>query len=265
METFHHVSVLADAKLTIVDWEGRAKQARVGDLVDNVHGGWKRFEVFDWFGSAQRITIEKMDKPERVCRLTGLVGEATILGESSTLLCRQRDGARWGRVKIADLTKPVYVQMPQRKVYPSSRLFSVTELDDTGLYLAPEKASEMLDVMQDAAWLGIATKRRKTELRVDMEVQRPVCFANKLIHGSFDQDFEATLEALVISGIITPPGFYDDLYESIVKDTGVIFEGATTYQSYPILMADRLEVEAPVYHIHVEKELHPVELNWLCA
>jgi len=250
-----HLSVTKDQMLTVVDAKGRAKQVTVAEAA-----GFQK--IFDWFGNIRSVEVSRDPVKEKLSMLACTSGEPVIVGESHTVLCRVPRQGRWKRVPLSEITEPVLVQLPQRKIFVSPKLFDVFSIDDKGLYLEPTQASDMLDLMRKASWCGLTVSRRKAELRIDLEKHRPSCYAAKLINGGMEYDLEKTLGGLVGGGIVSPKRLFDDDYLKEVKGKGILMEGAAVMNSAPLLPPRPLAKEGDVYHIRVDDPMTPVETSW---
>lgn len=249
------LSVTKDHYLTIVDQKGSAKQVSIVEALGDR-------SVFDWYGNVHKITVSKAKEAEVALLAATTNGESGVFGENHTVLVRAPNTGNWVRKPLKDITEPVYVQLPQRKVKPTRDLFDYLNIDDQGIYLEPGKATEMLSLMRKAAWCGILVSRRKSELRIDLDRRRPSCFAAKLINGSFEYDLEKTLSGLTGSGIVMPSRLFTTEYVEDVRTKGILMEGASVMNNVPLLPPRRLEKKADVYHITLYNESTPVELSW---
>ena len=250
------LSVIKGTKITLANADtGAAYRANIEEVTG------KR-QVFTWWGEQRSITITPAPTPENMHMMAATTGEAIMFGESHTLLCREIGSGRWKRKAIGDITDMVIVKLPQRKIQPiDSVVFDHFDADDRGLFLKPERASDMLRLMLKTAYNGLTVHRAKTELRIDLDKARPACFGNKLIMGSFQQDLEKTLDGLVGSGVLSPSAAFTDEYIGKVRTTGVIFEGNSVFTDIPALAPKKLNKPGEVYWIDVQEDT-PVELNW---
>lgn len=253
-----HVSVTKEQYVTVLDDKGSLRQFSVVEAQG-------RRKVVDWYGAVHAVDIVKASEKEEAYVVASINGEPAIFGETSTLLSRKPNEGRWIRRPIRDISEPLYLQLPQRKIRALPGLFDVLNIDDQGIFLEPPKASEMLGLMRKASWCGILVSRRKTELRVDLDRRRPACFATKLITGGFDFSLEKTLGNLVGSGIVLPSRFFDDAYLNEVQTKGALFEGGNVMNNVPVLSPKRLEKTVDVYHIKPEQPSTPIELTWFHA
>jgi len=250
-----HLSVSKEQSITIVGTRGEAKQVSVVEAVGTP-------KVFDWFGNVHQVEVRPAPKKERLAMAACASGETMILGESHSLIHRDIKDGRWQRSMMADLDVPVMVMLPQRKIMVSPKLFDVFMMDDKGLYLEPAQATDMLDLMRKAAWCGISVARRKAELRVDLDKNRPSCFAAKLINGGLHYDLEKTLGGLVGGGIVIPKAMFDKAYLDEVRQKGILMEGPTVFNNTPFLPPRFLEKDGDVYHIYPSDPMTPVEMAW---
>jgi hypothetical protein len=251
----HRLSVTGECYVTIQGPNKSAVQVRVLEAL-----GVQK--AFDWFGNTFPINIIKPPNEEKRFMVACTSGEMMAFGENHSILCREYESARWTRKAIKDITEPVLVQLPKRKVVPDPSLIEIFDVDDGGLFLSPPRASDMPLYARKAAYGGITVSRRKTEARLDLDRRRPPCFATKYLAGSFVRDLDKSLNGMVRGGIITPPGLYDDAYLDRVNETGIIFEGASIHNSVPLLPPRPLEKAGEVYHILFDNPLSPVELTW---
>lgn len=251
----YHLSVTQDCYLTIQGQDGRAKQVRVEEAL-----GIQK--CFDWYGNTFPVNVLKSPSEEPRLMTSATSGEAMVFGATHSVLCRGYDSPRWERRMLSDLTEPVLVQVPQRKIYVDTDIFEYFELDDSGIYLQPPRASDLPLYARKAAWVGIYTQRRKTEVKIDLDRRRPPCFATKCLAGSFMANLDGVLAPMVRNGVVRPPMFYDDAYLEMVKKTGIIFEGWSVLNTAPLLPPTRLEKPGEVYHIRFDNPLSPVELTW---
>lgn len=250
------LSVIKGTKITLANADtGEAYRANVEEVIG------KR-QVFTWWGEQRSITITPAPAPENMHMMAATTGEAIMFGESHTILCREIGSGRWQRKAIGDVTDMVVVKLPLRKIQPlDSIIFDHFDADDRGLFLKPDRASDMLRLMLKTSYNGLTVTRAKAELRIDIDRARPACFGNKLIMGSFQQDLEKTLDGLVGSGVITPSAPFNDQYIGKVRATGVIFEGNSVFTDIPALAPKKLNKPGEVYWIDVQDDT-AVELNW---
>lgn len=250
------LSVIKGTKITLANADtGEAYRANVEDVI-----GKRR--VFTWWGEQRSIMVSPAPSPEGLYMMAATTGEAVMFGESHTLLCRDIGSARWKRKKIGDITDMMVVKLPQRKIQAVDKIvFDHFDADDKGLFLKPDRASDMLRLMLKASYNGLTVHRAKAELRIDVDKARPACFGNKLIMGSFQEDLEKTLDSLAGSGVLMPSAWFNDEYIGKVRTTGVIFEGNSVFTDIPALTPKKLNKPGEVYWIDVEEDT-AVELNW---
>lgn len=252
------LAVTKGTYITHSDGNGYAIQSTVEELVG------KTVFAFDWEGWQHRVHISEPVEESIYATQCG-TGEMTYFGESTTILSRVPDQPRWARRPIADIADVVMVALPQRKIKAADGLFDLYDLDDKGAFLEPRAASDMFNLMRKASFCGVTALRRKTELRIDLDRSRPVCFVNKLINGSFQQDLDKSLGSLVASGIIRPWGASYDEWLGSVEESGILSEGANVFNNVPLLPARKMERKLPVYHVVAENPRLPVEITWMCA
>lgn len=249
------LSLTKEHYITVLDDKGSVRQLSVVEAVG-------QRTVVDWYGKVHTVTVSRSKAPESAYMLAASSGEPMVFGENHTFLIRFPNTGEWVRKSVAELTEPVYVQLPQRKIKVSPDLFDVFDLDDRGIFLAPVKATDMLTLMRKAAWCGVTVARQKSELRIDLDRRRPSCFAAKLINGGFDYDINKTLGGLVGAGIVMPSKMYTKEYLNDVKRTGILMEGSSVLNNVPLLPPKRLEKPVDVYHIELDDVLTPIELAW---
>jgi hypothetical protein len=250
-----HLSVSKDQTITVVGSRGEAKQIAIPEAT-----GKQR--VFDWFGGVHEIEVQPAPHKERLALAACASGETMVLGETHSILQRDIKEGTWKRSSLTEIDGPVMVMLPQRKLESSPKLFDAFMLDEKGLYLEPAQATDMLDLMRKASWCGITTMRRKAELRIDLERNRPSCFASKLINGALQYELEKTLSGLIGGGIVSPKRLFDKAYLDEVKEKGILMEGASVFHNTPFLPPRFLEKDGDVYHIHLDDQMTPVETTW---
>jgi hypothetical protein len=225
--------------------------------------------VYDWFGEVHQISgfSDHFSNEESLWRIDALSGEPLIVGEKHGLLCRQKGSARYERrtpVELQYYGKPVYVRMPQRKVVCDDILFENFAADEKSVHIVAPTARDLLPIMEAGATAGLGVHRSKGELRVDLEKNRPVCFATKLINGNFQENLGGTLEELTAGAIICPSHRFDDQYVDLVEKTGIVFEGWTFFNDVLVVPPRPIEKTGRVYHIEVAEHV-PIELTWFCT
>lgn len=245
------LSILPDTELRVVTAAGDTKLVAAKEAATSF--------VYDWFGATVPFVINGAPN-ERLYRLTTLNGEPIYVGENHSVLCRKRDSAQYRRVPVRELIEPVFVHLPQRKVrLDDESPFHALDADDDGIFLKPADVLQFRPLMRTMATAGVAVHRRPSELRIDLEKGRPVCYALKLINGNFDVDLKATLEALTSVAVVQPCRLFDDQLIENVRKTGIVFEGASLYNETLLLPPEPIEKEASVYHVTCQA---PVELLW---
>lgn len=250
-----HLSVTQDCYITVRGDDGKAKQLSIEEAL-----GVQK--VFDWFGNTHPVNVLKVPQEERRFMLACASGELMTVGASHTVLCHTSEDPRWKRVPIEQITEPVFVMLPQRKIVGDPELFQYFDYDDKGPHLVPDRPSMLSDVARRAAWGGVTVNRHKTENRIEIDRRRPACFSTKYFAGSFERDLEKTLGGFVLTTLIKPPCLFDDDYLYRVKKSGIIFEGNSIVNNVPLLPPKALEKEGPVYHIRLDSPMTPVELAW---
>lgn len=250
-----HLSVPKETLINVIGVDGLPVKKPVFELLGTQ-------SVYDWFGDQHQINIVDPGVEEQRWLAACPSGEIAIFGDTHSVLCREGDSGRWKRLLMADLDRAVYTHMIQKKVTPGVGLFDAFDIDDQGVFLEIEKATDFLPMMQKAAHCGVTVQRRKTELRVDVDKRRPPCFATKMFNGSLVHFLDETLSGLVAGGVVSPHGMFNDDYIEKVNKSGIIFEGASVYAQLPLTPARRLEKPAPVYHIQLDDPMTPVELTW---
>lgn len=251
-----HLSVTREAYVTVLTETGLV-QKPVHELL-----GPQR--VVDWFGNEQDILITASDKEEQYLMTSTSSGEPFFVGETHSVLARQPLEAAWSRIPVQDVKSPVFVKLPQRKVVSYPELFDAFDIDDKGVFLRPEKGSQMVDYMRKAAFSGISVHRHKNELRIDLDKGRAPCFSTKLINGSFDEDLGKTLGGLIAGNVLNLLQYFDEGYIERIQATSVIAEGPVVTNDVPFLPPRPLDKRGPVYHIVVSDPLTPVETTWCC-
>lgn len=255
------LSLVKGTKIRVIAEGGRTKLVPVEEIEQRPD---HKASVYDWYG--QRHTLTVSEAPcEAVAVLLCRSGEMMYVGEKHCLYGRQHGSAHFERYELADIDKPLYVRLPQRKIsVDDNSLFETLEADDKSVHLIPKVARDMLPLMETAATCGITVHRYKTELRVDLERSRPVCFATKLINGNFDENLTGTLEELTAQAILQPFGPFDSQFIETTEQTGIIFEGSTLYNDVLLVKPRRIDRPTPVYHITGVDDV-PVELTWFCS
>jgi hypothetical protein len=249
-----HLSVTRDTYLTVLT-EGGVIQRPVHELTGPS-------QVVNWWGGVEQILVTAADQEEQYLMTSTSSGEPFFVGETHSALVRDPVGARWERVLAKDIKEPVFVKLPQRKVVADESLFDVFDIDDKGIFLKPEKGSQMADYMRKAAFCGLSVHRHKAELRIDLDKGRAPCFGTKLITGSFSVDLVKTLETLVAGNVVNLLQYFDEGYIKQIQSSSVIHEGPVMTNDVPFLPPRALDKSGPVYHIKLSNPLTPVELTW---
>jgi hypothetical protein len=232
------VDALADTKFQVMDWYGNVREANV------VYGG-----------TSKRHTLRAVS------------GENIYVGAEHELLSREMGKGRYERVPAAKMETARFVRLPQRKIRCDKSLFDCLEADEhlKRVYLKPERAGDFYPLCEAAATAGISVHRHKSELRVDIEMNRPSCFASKLIMGNFYNDLPGTLDDLVGSGIVSPCAAFNDRYIDMCEAEGIIFEGSTLFNDVMVTPAIPSNNDVDVYNVYVEHDDVPLELTWFCT
>lgn len=225
-----------------------------------------RFEIMDWYGNPREARVEHGGMSKRYV-LRAASGENTYVGGEHTLLSRGYGKGRYERIPVSELHEPRFVRLPQRKVKCDKILFDALEADDKQkrVYLKPERPGDFYPICEAAGTAGISVHRHKTEMRVDIEMHRPSCFASKLIMGNFETDFDGTLDDLVGSGIINPCHPFNDRYIGMCQTEGIIFEGSSIFNDVMVTPAVPSNQDVEVYNVFIETENAPLELTWFCT
>lgn len=253
------LSLQKNAKIRVINEQDHKTSLRsIGEIIGDHK--FIRESVYDWFGNQHMIHIEPAPEKEKAYKLFGMTGEPIFVGESHQVLCRRDSKARYELVPVKDIREPVFVRLPQRKTQCDNDLpFNTLGMDSAGIYLQPDPR-DLGAAMECAATAGLSVRRRKTELRLDLDVNRPPCFATKLINDNFNENLEVTLETLCSGAVVMPHILFSDEYVEIVKKTGVIFEGSSLYNDLLIGVPRLVDRDFSVYHIH--RDGAPVELPW---
>jgi len=250
------LSVVAGTNVTVISVDGP-----IGVPVEKLAGD--THAVYDCHGYAHTIAVKKAEQEETLYSIKSAHGLPQYVGEHHTILCRKDDTARWGRINVCELDKPVYVMHVQRKIVFDEELVNFMDYSEKdGVHFLAEKGSQIDSIMRTAAFSGVTTTKRKADLIIDVERGRPKCFATKLLAGSFETALETTLGGLVMGGIVLPTWTFDDDYLEAVQRTKVLMEGTTIFNQTPIYVNEKLEKKADVYHIFPSNPTIPVELTW---
>lgn len=251
-----HLSLMPQTKLRVCTrFGGTTRLTEIENVGDEAY-------VYDFYGNLNKITVTKAEAPEAKYLLAATSGEPIMVGENHSVYCRGRDSAEYKRVPVSEINDVFYVRMPQKKIVPTPGLFEAMDIDDTGLFLETEHASNLLTLIEGASTLGIDTSRRRTERRIDLDKNRPTCFATKLLAGAFQVDPYETLASLAKGAVIVPTNMFSEEFVAETTLTGIIFEGNNPYNDVLCLQPRRVEKVSPVYHVKLSKPLMPVELAW---
>lgn len=225
---------------------------------------------YDWWGRPHWFQVAKEPVTEKRIVMSCTSGEPLSVGDTHHQLCRLSMKARYTRIPIADHHGPMFVRMPQRKVWRDQILFDALEMDDDDgtMILKPETARDFLPLMEAAAFAGLTVKRAKDKLRIDIEYKRPSCFASKLIMGNFDTDLENALEELAAKAILQPTHPFNETV-TLAMETGIIFEGGSLFNEVIAIPMHKTDQSVEVFHVTPidPHKINPVplDLTWFAS
>lgn len=222
------------------------------------------FRVYDFYGDLHTAQVSRpVTEPRWLVQTSS--GEAFWVGQSHTFLCRKLGAAEYTRVPVTEVARDiVFVRMPQKKTTLDVPLFANLEHDEKRniLYLEAESVSELVTMAEVAATAGMSVVRHPTKRQIELEISRPVCFANKLLIGAFDNDLETALESLCASGVLMPWRMYGPEFVEETRKTGVIFEGNNVFSEIKIVKCELGKGEGQFRRVTLGNGRVPLETVW---
>lgn len=251
------LSVTSRAYVTIIDYPSsdKVKSVPVTSLCGYHH-------VYDWYGKTRVIRVEKAKDKERLIGVSAIAhGDVELFGENHTILCKKARKGEWKRIPLKDITEPVFVQLPQKKLIRLP-FFDDLDNDKKSLFVTVNKVVDFIPTMRQLSFCGVTAYPRKNELKVDIDRSRPACFSAKLLSGALLDSTYEVLGDLVGTGIVMTTQMYGQDYVDLALKSTIIHEGAVVFNNIALMVPKVLEKEDEVYHITLEDSQTPVELSW---